>query len=132
MGIPVKKTGLWEWLGERAQMPRFVWFGVLLILIAIAYQIFTARSLIINLRERSLEVEKAEAEVAVRREKVIEVADSTIAELEKLKAVAPPPEREKFTAAQTTIREDVKNPLLDKKVPPHLEEFIKSLREAKK
>lgn len=133
MGIETRKMGLLSWLGERAQMPKFVWLGVLLILIAIAYQIFVARNLVIDLREQRLEIERAEAEVVAKREQVIEVADTAIAELERLKTESPEPEvREKFSAAQMAIREDVKNPLLDKKVPPHLEDLIKGIREAKK
>lgn len=124
---------MWQWLNEKAQMPRFVWVGVLVILLALAYQILRANSLVINLQERSLAVARAEAEVAAKEQKVIEAADSTIAELERLKTEAPQPElREKFEVAQMALRDDVKNPLMKKEIPPHLEKFVRDLREAKK
>ena len=102
-----------QWLAEKVQMPKFVWLGILLILVAVAYQIFTAGHLVINLQERSLEVAKAERHVAEKEKRVIEIADNTIGHLEKLKEDAPHPEaRERFHVAQIAIRNDIKKPLL--------------------
>lgn len=102
---------MWKWMNERAQMPRFVWIGVLLILVAIAYQIFMAKSLLINLQDRTLQVARAEASVAEKEKKIIEVADQTLEQLERLKAHVSPAERDRFTAAQMTLRDDVKRPV---------------------
>jgi len=105
---------MWNWLAEKVQMPRFVWMGVLLILVAIAYQIFRAQSLLINLNDRVLQVARAEKEVADSKQKVIEVTDSAIDELERLKRTTPEA-REKFSAAQMVLRDDVKKPLIDRR-----------------
>jgi hypothetical protein len=107
--------GMLQWLIEKVQMPKFVWVGVLLILVAIAYQIFTAKNLLIDLNDRTLKVAHAEKEVAEKKEHLITVSDAAIERFEKFKVDTPHPEaREHFSAAQMTIREDIKRPLLDK------------------
>jgi F0F1-type ATP synthase membrane subunit b/b' len=106
--------GVYAWLTEKCTMPRFVWFGVFLVFLGLAYQVFRAGSIIINLQERSLEVARAEAEVAEKEKRVLEVADDTIKELEELKRTAP--EREmRFEVAQMALREGVKDPILEKR-----------------
>lgn len=105
---------MWNWLTEKCTMPRFVWLGVLIVLLGLAYQVFRAGSVIINLQDRSLEVARAEARVAEKEKMVIEVADDTIQELEDLKK-AHPEGRDRFETAQMALREGVKEPILEKK-----------------
>jgi len=107
---------MWKWLIEKCQMPKFVWLGVLLILVAIAYQIFMAQNLLIDLNDRTVEVVRAEKEVAAKKDHLIKMSDSTIERLEKAKKTIPTPDvREHFSAVQRSIREDIKGPLLKKK-----------------
>lgn len=105
-----------NWLTEKVQMPKFVWIGVLLIFVAIAYQIFTAKNLLIDLNDRTLKVAHAERSVAKKEKRVIEIADNTIDHLERLKKDVPEA-CEHFSMAQMAIREDVKKPLLREKLP---------------
>jgi hypothetical protein len=105
---------MWEWLTEKSKMPKFVWVGVLLILVAIAYQIFRAQHLLIDLNDRTLEVVRREESVADKEKHVLSVAGRAIEELERVKTSAPPTVREKFSVAQRAIRKDVREPLLKK------------------
>lgn len=108
---------MWTWLTEKCQMPKFVWIGVLLIMVAVAYQIFTAKNLLIDLNDRTLQVAHAEKEVAAKKEHLIRMSDATIEHLEKAKDETPHMEvREHFSAVQRTIHEDIKRPLLEKKI----------------
>lgn len=105
-------------LAERTRMPVFVWVGVLAILLAIAWQILTAKNLLIDLNDRTIAVAKAEREVADKERTVVDVAHRTIEELERLKAATSQPEaREKFSAAQMTLRDEVRKPILRPPVP---------------
>ena len=123
---------MWKWLSEKSQMPKFVWFGVLFILIAIGYQIFRAQHLLINLSDRSIEVARREKDVAEKEKRVVEIADRTINHLEEFKKTAPTPEaRDKFAHAQHAIRDDVKNPLMRTKLTPP-EELFKHVRDGKR
>ena len=101
------------------KMPMFVWVGVLAIFLAIAYQIVMAKNLIIDLNDRTIEVERAEKAVAEKEavvekkeKKVVEVADRAINHLERLKATVPPAERDRFSVAQMTLRDEVRKPIL--------------------
>ena len=106
---------MWKWLSEKTKMPKFVWFGVLAILLAISWQIFTAKNLLINLNDRTLEIARAEKEVAAKKDHLLRVSDATIEHLEKAKNETSRPEaRDHFSAVQRTIREDIKRPLLEK------------------
>jgi hypothetical protein len=106
---------MWEWLSERTKMPKFVWFGVLAIMLAVAWQIFTAKNLLIDLNDRTLKVAHAERHVAEKEKRLVEVSDAAIEHLEELKTKAPHPEaRDKFHVAQMAIRDDVKRPLIAK------------------
>lgn len=104
-----------NWLYERCKMPRFVWFGVLAIFLAIAFQIVRARNLLIDLNDRTLHVAQAEREVcdrhdaATERERQVDAAlNDALARLERLEREAiRPEERDVFSAAQMKIREDV-------------------------
>lgn len=109
---------------ERTRMPMFVWVGVLAILLALAWQIFTAKNLLINLNDRTIQVAKAEREVAEKEsavvekeKKVVTVANDTIELLERLKTAAPPPEKDRFSAAQMTLRDEIRRPILRPKLP---------------
>jgi len=106
-------------LTERTKMPMFVWVGVLAIFLAIAYQIVMAKNLLIDLNSRTIAVERAEKKVAEKEavvekkeKKVVEVANDTIDILERLKTAAPPPDRDRFSAAQMTLRDEIKKPIL--------------------
>lgn len=97
---------------ERTKMPVFVWAAIALFILGLTYKVITAGHVLINLNERSLEVAKAERKVSDREKKVVEVTDTAIEHLEKLKASVPPPEREHFSAAQMTLRDEVRKPIL--------------------
>ena len=102
-----------EWLAEKSKMPKFVWLGVLLILVAVAYQVFTAKHLLINLSDRSIEVAKRERDISDKEKRVVDIANTTIEKLEGFKKTAPTTEaREHFSMAQHAIRTDVRNPLI--------------------
>jgi hypothetical protein len=108
-----------QWLSEKVKMPRFVWvmtgIGFTLILVAIAYQIFTAKDLLIDLNDRTLKVAHAERAVAEKKDHLLRMSDATIEHLEKAKEETPHLEvREHFSAVQRIIRDDVKKPLLEK------------------
>jgi hypothetical protein len=115
---------MWTWLTEKCQMPKFVWIGVLLILAAVAWQIFTAKNLLIDLNDRTLKVAHAEkavrvaqGEVTAKKEHLLRVSDDTIERLEKAKSeTRHPAVREHFSAVQRTIHEDIKRPLLEKRM----------------
>jgi hypothetical protein len=108
---------MWKWLSEKAQMPRFVWLGVLAIMLAIAWQIATARNLFIDLHDRTLKVAHAERAVAEKEKAVYKAADETIDHLETLKRDARPEMKRKYSAAQMSIRDKVKKPMLERKIP---------------
>lgn len=106
---------MWEWISEKTKMPKFVWFGVLAILLAISWQIFTAKNLLIDLNDRTLKVAHAEKTVAEKKDHLLKMSDATIEHLEKAKTEMPHPEvRDHFSAVQRSIREDIKRPLLEK------------------
>ena len=121
---------MWKWLTEGCKMPKFVWLGVLVFLLALSYKIITAGHVLINLNERSLEVAKAERYVAEKEKRLIEVSDQAIEHLEKAKTEAPPSARPKFEIAQMAIRDDVKKPMMKRVDPKEWEEAIKRRREA--
>lgn len=98
-------------------MPMFVWVGVLAILLAIAWQILTAKNLLIDLNDRTIQVARAERDVAEKEKKVVTVANDTIELLERLKTAAPPPEKDRFSAAQMTLRDEIRRPILRPKLP---------------
>lgn len=95
----------------------FVWVGVLAVLLALAWQILTARNLLIDLNDRTIQVAKAEREVVEKEKKVVMVANETIDVLERLKSSAPPVEKDRFSAAQMTLRDEVRRPILRPTLP---------------
>ena len=109
-------------------MPKFVWLGVLVLLLALSYKVLDAGHILINLNERSLEVAKAERHVAEKEKRLVEVADVAIGHLERAKIMASPAERPSLEMAQMAIRDDVKKPVMSRVNMKDVERRIKDER----